>query len=162
MIAKTGAGHYNTAPMRKVLAVAALLAGCMEPPKTLQMEQAVDGLSDLYAWDPATKARGQYSYDAIIMRLPEILPALVSHLTNPKLTKIDLQSFKIKVSIGDICLLMLLEALKMKWQDFEEEGLWMSTQIPNPVFCIRFKDDESRRKVQARFAGILKERGLAP
>jgi hypothetical protein len=49
---------------------------------------------------------------------------------------------------------MLLELTKHKWQEFSKDGLFVSTLLPNPVFCIKW-DRPAKFKVQARFREML-------
>jgi hypothetical protein len=141
--------------MRKLLGALILLAGCPEPPKTASMAQAVEGLRDLHSWDPATEARGQYAYDAVVNWGPEILPALVGHLTDLTPTAIYEEKFGITVTVSDVCFVLLLKLMGRRWEEFEEDGVFVHTVLPNPIFSIRWKDRESRARVQARFARLL-------
>jgi hypothetical protein len=142
--------------MRKLAAFVVLAAGCMEPPKWPQMEKAISGLEHLHAWDPVTRGQGQYGYEAVIGWGPEIIPALVAHLTDETPTQIQEPTFEIQVRVGDICLLILLDMTKTTWKQFDEDGLFLTTQLPNPVFCIRWKEGPvSRARVQARFRKLL-------
>lgn len=136
-----------------------LLAGCVEPPKTGQMEQSVMALADLYTWDPHTKAKGQASYDSVMGWGPEVLPHLVAHLTDMTPTAIYEPTFQIQVTIGDVCFLLLLDLTGRSWQEFHEDGIFVhrlvpNTQNPNPIFNIRW-DMPARKRVQRRFARLL-------
>jgi hypothetical protein len=51
---------------------------------------------------------------------------------------------------------MLLQLTKMKWEDFSKEGVFVSSALPNPVFCIKW-DRAAKFKVQARFTKIVEE-----
>lgn len=130
---------------------------CMEPPKYGQMDLAVSSLQDLYTWDPVTKAAGQASYDAVMGRGPEILPFLVDHLTDMTPTQLHEPVFDIKVTVGDVCFLILLDLTNLSWKKFADDGVFVSTQIPNPIFCVRFDNMAARHKVKARFAKMLEE-----
>lgn len=135
--------------------VEGLAAGCMEPSKWPQMEKAISGLEHLHSWDPVTRGQGQYGYEAVISWGPEIIPALVAHLTDETRTAIQEPTWDIPVRVGDVCLLILLDMTRTTWQQFDEDGLFISTQLPNPVFCIRWKDAGARARVQARFRKLL-------
>lgn len=140
------------------LAVLILLGGsaCQEPPKTGQMVQVVRGLVDLHAWDPATEGLGQYGYDAVMNAGPEVFLSLAAHLTDETPTALYDRTFDIKVSLGDVCFYMLLKLTGFKRDLFLEDGAFISSQLPNPIFCIRWKDGAaSRRKAQARFLKLL-------
>jgi hypothetical protein len=144
--------------MRALAAVAVLgLVSCQEPPKTGQMEAAVRALSDLHLWDPSTEARGQMSYDAIVSWGPEILPSLVAHLTDESPTMLYDRTFDITVTLGDVCFYLLLRLMGLSWQEFMNDGVFVTTSLPNPIFCIRWKEPtlSSRRRVQLRFIKLL-------
>lgn len=137
-----------------VLACAAA-ASCMEPSKAGQVELAVRGLADLHSWDPVRQGQGQYAYDVLMSSDPaDVIPALVAHLTDETPTAIHDRLLDLRPAVGDVCLLMLLELTKIPWQEFLDDGLFISTQLPNPIFCIRW-DTAARRRVQARFARRL-------
>ncbi len=134
-----------------------VLAGCLEPPKTNQMEQAVSGLADLHRWDPGTQARGQLAYDAVMGWGPEIWPHLAAHLTDETPTAIHEELYGITPVVGDICFLMLLQLTRRNCEDFSDDGVYLSRQIPNPAFCVRWKDPApvSRKRVQEHFFRLL-------
>ena len=135
-----------------------ILAGCMEPPKYGQMEQATSALADLYKWDPQMRATGQLPYDSVMGNVPEVLPFLVDHLTDMTPTAIHEPLLDIRVTVSDVCFLMLLDILKLPPKDFEKDGVWVSPLLPNPIFCIRFDNMLARHKVKAHFAKIVSER----
>ena len=138
-----------------VLLIAAL-AGCAEPPKMNQMEEIVSSLAHLSKWDPVMQARGHYAYDRVLGYGPEILPALVAHLTDETPTAIYEEVTRRNPKICDISFLILLTVTKTKWEDFASEGVFVSTVLPNPVFCIKW-DREAKIKVQAKFAQMFPE-----
>jgi len=129
-------------------------AGCQEPPKTGQMEEIVMSLAHLQKWDPVMQARGQYAYDRLISHGQSILPALVAHLTDETPTAIYEEVTRRNPKICDVSLLILLELTKTKWEDFASEGVFISTVLPNPVYCIKW-DRTAKVKVQAKFAKLL-------
>ncbi|MFN3486135.1 MAG: hypothetical protein ACK44W_11720 [Planctomycetota bacterium] len=130
-------------------------ASCMEPSKAGQVELAVRGLADLHTWDPVRQGQGQYAYDVLMSSDPaDVIPALVAHLTDETPTAIHDRILDLRPAVGDVCLLMLLDLTKISWREFLDDGLFISTQLPNPVFCIRW-DTAARRRVQARFAKLL-------
>ncbi len=132
-----------------------LAAGCMEPPKHGQMEQAVTGLAHLHTWDPANQARGQYAYDAVMSWGAEILPVLVAHITDETPTAVYDEISGRNAVVGDVCFLMALQISSRNWREFYEDGVFVSTALENPLFCIHWKDRASRLRVQARFRRIL-------
>ena len=135
-----------------------LLAGCLEPPKYGPMNQATSALTDLHHWDPQMKGAGQLPYDAVMGWGTDVLPILVDHLTDMNMTAIHEPTFDIQVTVSDVCFLMLLDILQLSWKDFEKDGVWVSTQLSNPIFCIRFDNMAARYKVKAHFAKIVAER----
>jgi hypothetical protein len=137
-------------------AVLLAVAGCQEPPRTGQMDSLVTGLAHLKEWDPVMQGRGQYAYDAVMGYGPEIYPVLVAHLTDETPTVIHEILADRTAKISDVVFLMLLQMTKMKWQDFSKEGVFLSSALPNPVFCLKW-DREAKYKVQARFARIVEE-----
>ena|SRR5258706_14343374 len=145
--------------MKSSLAIAAgLLAlaavGCSEPPQTNRMEAYLTGLQDIHVWDKDTMAKGVPSFDAVMGWGPEIWPALIARLVDDTPTKIydDMSGRTPKVS--DLAFLMLLELFHKKWQDFADDGVFVSKALPNPVLCIKW-DRAVKLKVKARFAQIL-------
>ena len=138
-----------------VALVCAAAAACVEPSKAGQVELAVRGLADLHSWDPVRQGEGQYAYDVLRSSDPaDVLPALVAHLTDETPTAIHDRLLDLRPTVGDVCLLMLLEWTRIPWQEFLDDGLFISSQLPNPMFCIRW-DTAARKRVQARFARRL-------
>ncbi len=135
-----------------------VLGSCQEPPKHGQMDLAVRALADLHAWDPSTEAKGQASYDAIMGTGNDILPFLVAHVTDETPTMLYDKTFDITVTIGDVCFYMLIRMMGLDWKkEFLEEGAFVTSLLPNPIFCIRWKEPSllSRRRVQAHFVRLL-------
>jgi hypothetical protein len=132
-----------------------LAAGCVEPPKTGQMEQAISGLAHLHSWDPGTQARGQYAYDAVMSWGPEILPALVAHIPDETPTALRDDLSGRTAVVGDVCFLMALQLSNRGWEEFFDDGVFVSSALENPVYCIRWKDRASRFRAQARFRTFL-------
>src|SRR5205085_10685920 len=128
--------------MRFLFALAALAslasAGCQEPPRTGQMDDLVAGLAHLHEWDAAMQGKGHYAYDAVMGYGPDILPILVAHLTDETPTAIYEKVSERNPKVADVVFLMLLQMTKRKWQDFSKEGVFVSTALPNPVFCIKW------------------------
>jgi len=144
--------------MRNLAAALLLLSGCMEPPKHGQMVQAISGLAHLHSWDPSTQARGQYAYDAVMSWGPEILPALVAAIPDETPTAIHDEVSGRTVVVGDVCFLMALQLANRSWEDFYDDGVFISSKtLDNPVFCIRWKERAARFRVQARFRTFLPE-----
>ena len=144
--------------MKAWMVLPLLLAGCLEPPKYGQMDQATSALSDLHHWDPQMKGAGQLPYDAVMGSVPDVLPILVDHLTDMTPTAIHEPVLDIQVSVSDVCFLMLLDILKLPAKDFEKDGVWVSPLLANPIFCIRFDNMQARFRVKAHFAKIVAER----
>ena len=147
-------------PFRTFAALAILAIawgpGCQEPPRTAQMDDLVGGLAHLHEWDAVMQGKGHYAYDAVMGYGPDILPVLVSHLTDDTPTAIYEKVSDRNPKVSDVAFLMLLTLTKKKWQDFSKEGVFVSTVLPNPVFCIKW-DREAKFKVQARFMQIVEE-----
>ncbi len=144
--------------MKRPAALLLLLAtgGCMEPPKTGQQGQLVADLVHLHTWDPQRQAEGTYPYGEIMGYGPEILPVLAMNIPNETPTAIYHDKTDRNPKLGDVAFLMLLRLTSLKWENFASEGVFISTAIPNPIFCIMWKDEQvSRQKVRARFLKIL-------
>ena len=129
-------------------------AGCPEPSKKAQLAQLVYDLNNLHTWDEVRKAQGQYPYDAIMGCPPEIDHALAAALTDERPTAIHDRIANRTVAVGDVAFLMLLERLKLKWEAFYPDGVFVSSQLPNKVFCLRW-DPGARARVRSRIQGIL-------
>jgi len=140
-----------------VLGILSVAGTCQEPPKTGMMEEAIKGLADIHAWDASNEAAGQLSYDFCMSHAPEIQPQLVAHIIDETPTGLYDKTFDITVMVGDICFYMLLRQLRLDWKVFFDDGVFVTTLLPNPIFCIRWKDPSlaSRRRVQARMAQLL-------
>lgn len=141
--------------MRRSAAVLLLMAGCAEPPKTGQMEQAISGLEHLHSWDPVMQGRGQYAYDAVLSWGPEILPLLVEHISDETPTAIHDDFSGRTAKVGDVCFLIALRLSGRRWEEFYDDGVFISTALENPIFCIRWNDRAARLRVQARFRSLL-------
>jgi hypothetical protein len=48
----------------------------------------------------------------------------------------------------------LVTVSKTRWQDFASEGVFVSTVLDNPVYCIKW-DRAAKIKVQAKFAELI-------
>jgi len=144
--------------MKLVVAITAMAilaaAGCSEPPRANQYEEIVSSLADLQKWDPVMQARGHYAYDRVVGSGPKILPALVAHLTDETPTAIYEEVTRRNPKVCDVTFLILLTVTKSKWEDFAQEGVFVSTVLPNPVFCIKW-DRAAKIRVQAKFAQLL-------
>lgn len=137
-----------------LLAAGLLAAGCSEPPRTGQMDDLVSGLAHLLKWDPAMQGKGHYAYDAVMGYGPEIYPVLVAHLIDETPTQIIEEVTQRNPKVADVAFLMLLELTKTRWQDFAGDGVFVSTVLPNPVFCVKW-DRTAKFKVQARFRQLI-------
>jgi hypothetical protein len=144
--------------MKAFIAIAGVVilvaAGCQEPPRANQMEEIVSSLANLHKWDPIMQARGHYAYDRVVGYGPEIFPALVAHLTDETPTAIYEEVTQRNPKICDVAFLILLTATKTRWQDFASEGVFISSVLPNPIFCIKW-DRAAKIKVQAKFDQLL-------
>ncbi|HLF94896.1 MAG TPA: hypothetical protein VJB14_15625, partial [Planctomycetota bacterium] len=58
--------------------------------------------------------------------------------------------------VSDVVLLILLTLTQRKWEEFADDGVFVSKVIPNPVFCINW-DRTAKFKVQARFQKLIAE-----
>jgi hypothetical protein len=135
-------------------AVLALGTACSEPPKVARMDVLVEGLAHLHTWDKHMQGKGQYSYDSIMGWGPEILPVLVAHLTNETPTAIRDEMSNRNPKISDAVFFMLLELTKTKWQDFSKEGVFVSTVLENPIFCLKW-DRQTKFRVQKKFHDLI-------
>jgi hypothetical protein len=142
-----------------ILALGALsvTSSCQEPPKTGKMDEAVRGLAHLHSWDPSTEAQGNLSYDIVMGWGKEIIPVLIAHLTDETPTLLYDKTFDITVVLGDVCFYLLLKLTGLEWKVFFEDGVFVTTLLPNPIFCIRWKEPslQTRRRVQTHFIKIL-------
>jgi hypothetical protein len=143
--------------VKKAWALGLLLAvvGCPEPSTRGRMVQLVFDLNNLHTWEEGRKAQGQYPYDAIMgCPPPEVDHALAAALTDERPTAIHDRVAGRTVPVGDICFLMLLERHNLKWETFYPDGLFISSQLPNKVFCLRW-DPGARGRVRARMLTII-------
>jgi hypothetical protein len=145
--------------MRRLFAALLLLSlplvpGCQEPPKIARMDDMVSGLANLKAWDRYMQGKGNMSYDYVMGYGPEIFPVLIDHLTDESVTAIEDEMSGRVPKVCDVVLLILFELMHKKWQDFSVDGLFISTALPNPIFCIKW-DRETKFKVQIRFRYFL-------
>jgi len=143
--------------MRRTAALFLFLAACTEPPKTMQHETSVRGLLDLHTWSPSTEGQGQYGYDEVMSAGPEIFPSLIAHLTDETETKLYDAIVDRHVYLGDVCFYLLLRLTGLKWEEFIGDGVFISTALPNRIFCIRWTEPTlaSRRKVQLHMAKLI-------
>ncbi|HLY11641.1 MAG TPA: hypothetical protein VKW04_20240 [Planctomycetota bacterium] len=133
-----------------LLVLLALAAGCQEPPKTAQMDDRVTQLCNLHLWDRYMQAKGNVVYDSVMSYGPEIWPILVDHLADETPTAIEDEMSGRIPKVCDVALLMLLELTKKRWEEFSADGLFISTALPNPIFCIKW-DREGKLKVRQHF-----------
>ena len=135
-------------------AVLAMGATCQEPPSVGQMDSLVSGLAHLHTWDKNMQGKGQYAYDAVMGYGKDIFPVLVAHLTDETPTAIRDEVSSRNPKVSDAAFLMLLDLTKTKWQDFSKEGVFVSTVLDNPIFCIKW-DRQAKFKVQEKFRALL-------
>jgi hypothetical protein len=141
--------------MRRLFAAALALllpaaVGCPEPPKTAQMDDVASHLVNLRHWDPYMQAKGDVIYDSVLAYGPDMWPILVDRLADETPTAIEDEISRRVPKMCDVCLLMLLELTQLRWQDFAQDGLFISTALPNPIFCIKW-DREAKLKVRRHF-----------
>jgi len=134
--------------------VVAGLAGCAEPPRANQYEEIVSSLAHLQKWDAVMQGRGHYAYDRVVGAGPEILPTLIAHLTDETPTAIYEEVTQRNPKVCDVSLLILLTVTKRSWEEFRSEGLFVSTVLPNPVYCIKW-DRATKVRVQAKFGSLI-------
>lgn len=120
------------------------------------MDNLVSDLASIHLWDPAMQGKGQYAYDAVMGYGSEILPVLADHLVDETPTAIYDEVSKRNPKLSDVAFFMLLELTKHKWQEFSKEGVFVSTALPNPIFCLKW-DRASKFKVRARFRELLED-----
>jgi hypothetical protein len=145
--------------MKRLATLSLILAlpfsvGCPEPPKLAQMDELISTLSDLKSWDPVMQAKGSLGYDGVMGYGPDILPVLIDHLTDESPTAIYDEISGRNPKLCDVVLLVLLQLMKRKWEDFSKDGLFISTALPNPIFCIKW-DRQAKFAVQRRFKHYL-------
>ncbi len=145
--------------MKRLAALTLLLAlpfsvGCPEPPKLAQMDDMIAGLSHLKDWDTYMMGKGSLSFDSVMGYGPDIYPVLVDHLTDESPTAIYDEVSGRNPKVNDLIFLMLLELMKLQWQDFAKDGVFVSTALANPVFSIKW-DRKVKLKVQHHFRFIL-------
>ena len=144
--------------MKTFASIAGLLflgaVGCQEPPKGNQYEEIVSSLAHLQKWDPVMQGRGHYAYDRVVGAGPDILPALIAHLTDETPTAIYEEVTQRNPKVCDVSLLILLTVTKRSWEEFRSEGLFVSTVLPNPVYCVKW-DRATKVRVQAKFAQLI-------
>ncbi len=145
--------------MKPLAALTLLLAlpfsvGCPEPPKIAQMDDMIAGLSHLKSWDPYMMGKGSLSFDSVMGYGPDIYPVLIDHLTDESPTAIYDEISGRNPKVNDAVLLMLLELMHLKWQDFSKDGLFISSVLSNPIFGIKW-DRKVKINVQRRFRYFL-------
>jgi hypothetical protein len=118
------------------------------------MDDMVSSLCNLNTWDRYMMAKGNGTFDQVMGAGPDIYPVLIDHLADETETAIEDEMTGRKPKVCDLVLLMLLELMHRKWQDFSIDGLFISTALPNPVFCIKW-DHTTKLKVRIRFRYFL-------
>lgn len=139
---------------RSLAVILALGAACAEPPKSGQMELIVRGLADIHTWDPVMEAEGHYAYNGVRNSVPDILPILAAHLTDETPTALYERIVDRRPTVSDLCILLLLKYTGIDKKEFLKDGLFISTALENPVFCVKW-DPGARQRVQKRFFEIL-------
>ena len=140
---------------RLLLLTAPLLASCLsEPSKLGQYERIVSSLRFLHSWDPQKEGAGQFSYDAAMGSDEGIDHVLAAHIIDEEPTAIHDRIADRTATVGDAAFFILLRRTGMKWQDFSDHGVFISSQLPNPIFCIRW-DPGARTRVRNKFLELL-------
>lgn len=143
--------------MRRLpLALAPLLAlSCFgEPSKRGQYEQIVSSLRFLHTWDPHKEGAGQFPYDAAMSSDEGIDHVLAARIPDEEPTAIHDRIADRTATVGDVAFFILLRRTNMKWQDFSDLGVFVSSQLPNPIFCIKW-DPGARQRVRNKFLELL-------
>ena len=150
--------------MKRSVAITVLLltAGCIEPPKTGRMEQMVQGMAHIYTWHPKQHAKGQAAYDSVLNAGPDILPVLVAHLTDETPTALFEPTSRRVPVIGDLCFLLLIKLTGVSWETFRDDGVFIHSVIPNPVFSVKWSRPDSRHRAQVRFKALLDDPKSTP
>jgi hypothetical protein len=130
------------------------LPGCQEPSKKGQFAQLVYDLNILHTWDPGRKAQGHYPYDQIMGCPPEVDHALAAAVADERPTAIHDRISGRTALVGDVAFMMILERLSLKWEAFYKDGVFLSTQLPNPIFCLKW-DPGARSRVRTRLLALL-------
>jgi hypothetical protein len=140
--------------MKRILIAGFLAAGCQEPPKTLQYESAVSGLAHIHTWDPVMEGQGHYAYDRVMSMGDDVVKTLIIHLADETPTALYDELSGRKPTVGDICFFMLLHLTHHTPEEFFDDGVFISTALPNPVFCVKWKNREAKTRVQAHFTQL--------
>lgn len=146
---------------RIVPALALVLAGCIEPPKTSAAQHYADNLRDIYRWDPASGAGGHFAYDVMFSVDPaESVPVLLGKLFDTSPTGIYDQVHD-PVPVGNVAFHILLRIFGMRAEDFEREGVWIMKTDPsrNPIYTVKLDSEQVRRRVAERLRRLAWERG---
>jgi hypothetical protein len=141
-----------------VAALAGLaLLSCMSPmdDNTGRMEYAVSNLAVLHVWHPEDQGSGQPAYDGVVAWGVEVLPILVAHITDHRPTQIFEPQTGRNPSVGDVCFFMLLRLMKLSWKTFADDGVFVSTAFPNPLFCLKWDGAAARKRAQERMLTLL-------
>jgi len=143
-------------PMRTwgVVILLSVLAACQEPSKKGQFAQLVYDLNVLHTWDPGRKAQGQYPFDQIMGCPADVDHALAAAVADERPTAIYDRVSGRTALVGDVAFMILLERLSLKWDVFYKDGVFLSTQLPNPIFCLNW-DPGARGRVRARLLELL-------
>ncbi|HYF01703.1 MAG TPA: hypothetical protein VEJ18_22470, partial [Planctomycetota bacterium] len=137
-----------------IVVVAALLGSCAEPSKRGQYEQIVSSLRFMHIWDPQKEGAGHFAYDAAMSSDEGIDHVLAARITDEEPTAIHDRIAERTAKVGDVAFFILLRRTNMKWQDFSDYGVFVSSQLPNPIFCIKW-DPGARMKVRNKFLELL-------
>ncbi len=137
-----------------LLLLAASCANTMDD-NSGRMEYTVSNLSDLHSWDPQEQGSGQPAYDSVLGWGDEVLPVLVAHITDQRKTQIFEPQTGRNPTVGDACFFILLRLKKLGWKTFADDGVFVSSAFPNPLFCIQWDGPGAKKKVQERMSALI-------
>ena len=120
-------------------------------------------LRDINRWDPVRGAEGHYAYEAMLIDPSESVPILIAKLADMSPTAIY-DGLHDAVPVADVAFHILLRIFSMKPEAFDREGVWIMRSDPsnNPIYQVKFRDEESRARVAGRFRFMAVERGWYP
>ncbi len=148
--------------MKRIWAAAVVVAlGCSAPPPPTGPTFYADNLRDIHTWDKETAAKGHYAYDAMIMSDPaDAVPVLIAKLNDKTPTAIN-DGLHEPVPVCTVAFHLLMKIFTMKPEAFDREGVWVMASDPskNPIYMVKFRDDETRERLAKRFHELGVQRG---
>lgn len=140
-------------------AVLLLAASCVEPPKQNRAAIYLEGLQDLWRWDPMKGGAGNPFYDGLFSLEPaDAVPFIIRGVNDLSPTKIDDQIHP-PPFVGDVCFYMLLQIFNLAPKDFDREGVWVLKHETNPIYAVRLDDASVRLRVSEKFRKLAIGRG---